>query len=201
MLDTNLSRNNAIGIPFTNIISMPCTYSQHTIANITNIANSSSNKSKITPFLFTKIKKRASLKKKSIIILRLNTLKRGSLLIKKNSLDSKAKKVISTTIVILSSKNKLYSSSVNKVITRALLLNISILCYILQDILSQGKVLNLIILLIQCLKSAYNISPSPSKEEDTSNYNFLLLSSSNNNKLVFNKKAFITSFIIYFIML
>ena len=200
MLDTNLSRNNAISIPFTNIISAPYIYSQYTIANITNIANFSSNKSKITPSLFTKVKKRAFLKKESIVILRLNTLKRGSLLIKKNLLASKAKKVISATIVILSFKNKLCFSSVNKVITRALLPNTFMLYYILQDMPSQGKVFNLIILLIQHLKSAYNISLSPSKGEDTSNYNFLLLFSSNSNKLVFNKEAFITFFATYFII-
>ena len=133
-------------------------------------------------------------------MLRPNTLKRGILLIKKNFLASKAKKVISTTIIILSFKNKLYSSFINKVITKALLLNIFILCYILQDMLSQGKVFNLIMLLIQRLKSAYNISPSSFKEEDTSNYNFLLLFSSNSNKLAFNKEAFITYSTAYFIM-
>ena len=131
MLDTNLFRNNTINILFTNIIPILYTYFQHTIANITNAANSSSNKSKITLPPFTKVKKRASLKKESAVILKLNTLKRDSLLIKKNSLAFKAKKIISTTIVILLSNNKLCFSNNNKRITKALFTNILILYYIL----------------------------------------------------------------------
>ena len=51
--------------------------------------------------LSSKVKKKALLKKKeSKVILRLNTLKKGSLLIKKNSLAFKAKRIISATIVI-----------------------------------------------------------------------------------------------------